>query len=297
MKQNIFPVEKVTQVLTNPENYRLLERIPENLEEARGLIGTDIVGDEVEIIILDLETTGLDAAIDEIIEIGLVKALYSVSKKQITHVAQVGNYYEQPRSPITEEITHHTGITNEMVAGHKFDIGALMQWFDNDPIVIAHNAKFDRPFFEARFNLPELKKLRWACSIADMHWLDFGFESQKLEYLLFKIGYFYNPHRALIDCLATLVLLCKIDGAFSRLLRNAAARQYTLRAIKAPYEVKDELSANNYKWNPESHLGKHWAKTVYEDEYDEALSHLRSLYTFNVDKIVVETTTSRERYK
>lgn len=293
----MFDVSQITQVLAMPEQYKLLTKVPYTLEEAQAIFNRTAVGDEIDIVILDLETTGLDKADDEIIEIGLVNAKYSVSARMITSVTRVGNYYEQPRTPITEEITHHTGITNEMVEGHKFDFNEIMAWFDGDPFVIAHNAIFDRPFFEMRFNVPEIKNLRWGCSIEDADWLNNGYESQKLEYLLFKLGYFYEAHRALVDCLATLVLLDQAEGALRRLLRNASSKKYTIHAIKAPFEVKDELSANGYKFDSESPLGKHWKITVQEDMFDETIDHLRSLYHSNFDKVIVDTTTSRLRYK
>ncbi|MCV6022403.1 DNA polymerase III subunit epsilon, partial [Escherichia coli] len=73
-------------------------------------------------------------------------------------------------------------------------------WLSDDPLVVAHNAQFDRPFFEKRF--AALGHLSWACSASGIDWKALGFESRKLEYLLLRLGWFYEGHRAATDCLA-----------------------------------------------------------------------------------------------
>lgn len=59
-----FPLERLAEVQANPENFGLLEQVP--LREGR-VVG-QTVGDEVPIVFIDTETTGLEPATDRIIE-------------------------------------------------------------------------------------------------------------------------------------------------------------------------------------------------------------------------------------
>ena len=102
-------------------------------------------------IILDFETTGLDPAKDEIIEVAMVKFRYSATD-EITGVSGAFQSYNEPAFPIPALVTDLTGITNEMVAGHRIDIATLEAFVADANIVIAHNAAFDR-----KLSTPEKK--------------------------------------------------------------------------------------------------------------------------------------------
>lgn len=75
-------------------------------------------------ILLDTETTGLDHASDEIIELGLVKFDYTPDGR-IAGVRDTFSAFNEPSAPIPPEVTALTGITNEMVAGHRIDEAAV----------------------------------------------------------------------------------------------------------------------------------------------------------------------------
>jgi DNA polymerase-3 subunit epsilon len=118
---------------------------------------------------------------------------------------QVYDGLEDPGIPIPKEVQDITGITPAMVQGQKLDearIAALLQDVD---LVIAHNAGFDRPFVEAR--LGGFRELKWACSFADIPWKAQGRKSAKLESLAQDMGWFYDAHRAEMDCHALLAVL------------------------------------------------------------------------------------------
>ena len=296
MLGNTFPVNKVTQILSEPDKYRLIEVLDDDIDVLKTKFDNPLVGDEIDVVILDVETDGVDVKDCDIIELGMLHVRYSPSQNQFMQVVREASYLEQPATPITEEITNITGITNEMLEGHHFDQAAIMDWFDCDPIVIAHNAKFDRAFFEKRFNIKLLRELRWACSIKDINWYDFNYGTQRLEYLLLANGYVYNAHRALGDCKATLILLSMEPEPLQKLMRNALSSSYTIRAVRAPFECKDMLKSNDYEWAPESQYGKHWAKSVGADEYQEEWMNLLGIYHCE-NVAVVEETTARERYK
>ena len=104
-----------------------------------------------EYVFLDTETTGLSAADDAIIELSMVKLMYSKSLNRITSIEDVISVYEDPQRPISAFVTRLTGITDEMVKDQHIDSAWVAEWLSNKPLIVAHNAQFDRPFFEELF--------------------------------------------------------------------------------------------------------------------------------------------------
>ncbi|MDI1272399.1 MAG: DNA polymerase III subunit epsilon, partial [Polaromonas sp.] len=121
-------------------------------------------------------------------------------------------------------------------------------------LVIAHNAGFDRPFVEAR--LAQFAQRPWACSFADLDWKKEGRGSAKLTQLALELGWFYDAHRAEMDCHALLAVLASplpVSGqtGLAQLLTVAARPGYRLQATAAPFEAKDLLKARGYRWDGE----------------------------------------------
>jgi len=48
--------------------------------------------------------------------------------------------------------------------------------------------------------IPGFAQLPWGCSFADIDWKKEGHGSSKLEYLAMEKGWFYEAHRAEVDC-------------------------------------------------------------------------------------------------
>lgn len=252
----MISTETIHAMQARPEDFRVLERVPvTRAGKVSGRLAPD-VGDEIEMVVLDTETTGLEPDQCQIIELGMVRVSYSPSAKRVSAILRVFNQFEQPSGPIPELITTITGITDEMVAGKRIDDAGVAEFLSGAAMVVAHNAAFDRPFFENRF--PSLANFAWACT-QSLDWRGLGFESSKLEYLLLRNGYFYEGHRASIDCLATVWLLHVQQPAFDALLHQVSSQTVIVRAFGAPYGVKDDLKARGYRWSDgTATANKHW---------------------------------------
>ena len=99
--------------------------------------------DEEEFVVFDIETMGLNAYSNEIIEIGAVKIK---AGRIIDRYSQLFN----PGKPIPYKITEITGITDQLVANEpKIDqvIGKFVD-FIGDAVLVAHNAPFDMGFIK-----------------------------------------------------------------------------------------------------------------------------------------------------
>jgi DNA polymerase-3 subunit epsilon len=176
MVSKIDEPEDLARRLEATGNYKILRRLSPQQPIATPAGCGGKVG-----IIVDLETTGLDANKDEIIEVAMVKFGYSNSD-QVTGVTGIFQAFNQPAAPIPAEIVALTGITDAMVTGHQIDAAALESFVAGANIVIAHNASFDRKFAEVSWSFFEHKN--WACSATGVEWQKYGFGGVKLPYLL-----------------------------------------------------------------------------------------------------------------
>jgi DNA polymerase-3 subunit epsilon len=248
--------------------------------------------------IIDTETTGMDSKADRIIEIGIVVFEYAAETGEVGPVVGHLSALEDPGRPIPPEAiaVHH--ITDEMVRGKRFDDTAVAQLLDGVSLVIAHNATFDRPFLEARF--PQFIRMPWACSIRDVGWRESGYASSALEFLGYRMGFFYDGHRAEIDCCALLAVLARPLGertaapAFKALLDHAREKTFKLFAMNSPFESKDVLKGRGYRWEPD---GKVWALELDAKNLEAEMVYLKEkVYGGSNAAVQLETRDARVRY-
>ena len=180
-----------------------------------------------------------------------------------------------------------------MVRGQNINGAKVAEIAAPAALVIAHNASFDRKFAEKAFNVFSTKA--WACSMTQVPWADEGFEGSKLEYLAMQIGFFYDGHRAAIDCFAAIELLSKPlprSGKPALLALLEEARKPTCRiwAEGSPFDFKDILKARGYRWNDGANgKPRSWYRDVHEDDLEGELSYLRKeIYQRDVDIPIVK---------
>ena len=250
-------------------------------------------------VLVDTETTGLQHASDEVIEIGAVAFTYN-DDGAFGDVVGVFNGLRQPSSPIPPEITRLTGITDEMVAGQAIDFDALDALVQPADLIIAHNAGFDRPFCEKLS--PVFAPKAWACSVSEIRWADHGFEGNKLGYLVGQSGLFHEGHRATDDCHALLEVLARPVGEgatpFAELLEASSRCRIRIYAENSPFDMKDHLKGRGYRWSDGSDgRPKAWWVEVDEAGYADELDYLRTeIYRWEADPLSIRLT-AQDRYR
>lgn len=289
--------ERLKRLIAQTDDFRLLERIP--LTKPGLILPCELdkaTGDELSIVFLDTETTGLSAESDAIIELGLVRALFSPSAKKLVSIDRIISAYEDPGRPLSPFITELTGITDDMVRGKRIDEKTVADCLDNVSLIVAHNASFDRPFFEKRFT--GFDDMNWACSLEGIDWNRLGFSRRKLEDLSLKSGYFYEAHRATIDCLALAWLLHIHPDAMADLLEQANRKTVVVHAFGAPFEARDILKTRGYRWHDgTSGANRHWWKEIPESTLAEEKNFLDELYPNGSDRAGFEIRTAADRFK
>lgn len=251
-------------------------------------------------VILDTETTGLDHSTHEVIEIGMVAFTYDDSG--IRDVIDVFSALREPSQPITAEITRITGITDEMVRGQTIDLDAVERFIEPADLVVAHNARFDRPFCEKLASGFDVKP--WACSVSEIDWTSLGFEGTKLGYLVGQAGYFHTGHRAVDDCHALLEVLSgsspvdDVPAPFIQLIASAGRDRVRIHAIGSPFHTKDVLKARGYRWADGSDgRPKCWWREVDETAFDEEDAFLTNEVYGGHSEAIVQRLTACERFK
>ena len=237
---------EIAEVLAQSSDYRVLRKLVprDNFAESEGQ--ETRTG-----ILLDVETTGLNTAQDEVIELAMVKFTY-LPDDRIAAVTDMFSSFNEPSIPIPEEVGELTHITDEMVTGHRIDPDAVATFVSDAALTIAHNANFDRKFAERYW--PVFQRKPWACSATEVEWRKHGFDGSRLGYLLAGVGLFHQAHRALDDCRALMEILAsdipRVDrSAFAVLLERARRRTLRVWAEQSPFEMKDTLKKRGYRWS------------------------------------------------
>lgn len=291
-------IEQAINTLSKHPDFQVLKRVPMQLNNI-------VPGPASKVFvaaIIDLETMGIDATQDEIIEIGLLSFSFS-NEEGILEIKHSYNELNDPGKPIPPEITKITGIRNEDVVGKTINWDFVLQVLNGTHVIICHNAQFDRNFLELQTPddiRTKVISLPFGCTIKDIDWKERSYESSKLDYLNWKLGYFYDGHRAINDCWATLNLLLHETGAFDELKSSVRKKQTLICAANAPFDKKDLLKNRLYRWSDGAgKLPKCWWKIVENDVFtDEKIWLDTEIYgqENKSDTLPQNNITARNRY-
>jgi DNA polymerase-3 subunit epsilon len=289
-------LERMATILEETGRYRIIRRLetrsayhlPDGTPTHRGIV-------------LDLETTGLDPAGDEIIEFGMVSFDFT-SDGRIFAVHETFSRFRDPGRRIPVEVVAVTGITDDAVAGSSIDPAEIEAFLGGAVVVIAHHAGFDRRFAE-RF-CGAFARMAWACSWSEIDWAAEGFiDGAKLSQLAAASSFYFDGHRAVHDCQALLEILARPLPHSGRrgldvLLESARAPRWRIRAVGAPFELRGALKARGYRWDPgEDGKMRAWFVDVAEASLDAEREFLRrEIYARNDLDIDVRRLDAYDRY-
>ena len=102
-------------------------------------------------------------------------------------------------------------------------------------------------------------------------WRERRFSGKGLGYLVQQEGFFFDAHRAYMDCLAVVALLYVVPGILDEIL----GPRVKVTAVDSPFEVKDGLKYRRYSWD---RGGRNWFKVLAPSAADEEMVFLRELY-------------------
>ncbi|MBE5757392.1 MAG: hypothetical protein E7345_00465 [Clostridiales bacterium] len=200
---NIITEPNEKYVFVKPEQY--VEISQDNLfdikqEDSEYLLNNDVV-------VFDIETTGLEATRCEIIEIGAVK----IHKGKITETFET---LIKPVGEIPDEIIDLTGITPSMVVNSPSFKQVIPDFFKfcYGTVIMAYNIDFDYKFISVHskkcgyeFNMKQVDVLYLARAFVP------GLKNFKLGTVCKKLGVsLENAHRAVHDAMATAEVVIKL---------------------------------------------------------------------------------------
>ena len=232
-------------------------------------------------VVLDVETTGLSADLDKVIQLAIRPFYFDPETYEVTGIAKKTVLYNDPGEPLREEIVNITGITDEDLSGHTIDWEWVRSALHRPDIIITHNDAFDRKFVEKALAASGLNYTDgpiWCCSMRQVEWTEVCRPSKALEVLCAWSGFFYNAHKADADVDALLHLLRK-ENKLQELVARGTAPEYRVFAVNTPYELNSELKRRWYRWDPSVKL---WWKGFEESsDADEEIAWLKE----NIDDV------------
>ena len=191
-------------------------------------------------ICFDLETTGLSAKKDRIIEIGAVK----ISNNQVVDTFST---FVNPHKPLPAKIVELTGIDDSMLVDAKEEEQAIKEFlgFCKDDVLVAHNAQFDTSFikeacnrYNFEYNFTSIDTVAIARSILP------DIKNCKLDTVAsyLRLGEF-NHHRAVDDA----DILSKIFISLSQRLND----DYNITRVS---EINTKIAGGDFKKLPAYHM-------------------------------------------
>lgn len=193
----------------------------------------NILLDDVTYVVFDIETTGLNAYFEDVIEIGAIKIKNGVKIDEI-------DYFIKPTRLISEKITNLTKITNDMVKdaiNQKEGLEKFINWI-GDCVLIAHNGiNFDLNFINTKCWQYSIKQIK-NCLIDTMQLsrainIDLKYHSLGKLCKYFKVQYnAEEAHRANFDA----EVLSLVWEKFCEIFRND--KVYSVEQINKNYQTQ-----------------------------------------------------------
>ncbi len=171
----------------------------------------DILIEDAELVVFDLETTGLSASRDRICEFGAVRV-------KALEIDETFETLVDPGIALPQTIARLTGLRDADLRAAPRPELAVRRFlaFTGDSPLVAHNARFDVGFLDHA--VQRLTGRRVAAAVVDTVWLARRLLHRRSErFSLAQLAHFFGTscdpcHRALPDALATAEILIALLG-------------------------------------------------------------------------------------
>ena len=220
---------------------------------------------------VDVETTGLDPKVNEMIQFGFVNFWFDDKTFEIVGIKDSGYLYRKPtKGPVPEEVTRLTGLTDAILGDSEFNGRDIKAILDKSEFVVAHNAKFDRSFIDEMDDTPRI----WGCTNVDLGLRDkLHIPSNSLGVLLAYLkGYYFGHHDALEDCWAGVHLL-SFENNLEVLIKEIFRETHDVYAHGSEFRSKDALKLRGYKWDADA--GVWFRQAVSSDDVEAELAWVK----------------------
>ena len=215
--------------------------------------------EDAELVVFDLETTGLAAGRDQICEIGAVR---------VRGLELVDSFQSlvNPRIALPEPIARLTGLREQELRGAPSVSTVVRRFlaFAGDELLVAHNARFDQRFLEQQLGDRRLPEPPLCTAALARRLLEGRLRRVGLASLAHFFGVPTEPcHRALPDAEATAQVLVQLIG----LAQERGARTLSeLRGLAAPVKRRVHGKRQLARGAP-SHPGVY----LFRDRHDQVL--------------------------
>lgn len=205
---------------------------------------------------LDLETSGLEAAKDRIIEIEAVTWICETKMPMQILSKLVDPYMENEEFVLPAEITELTGITTEALGNYGvYEKDALAELNDMAGYAnyfVGHNGNiFDRPFLEEAYkrNSMEMPDLPWIDTITDIKF-DKSIKTRNLKHLAAEHNFLPGfSHRAVFDVLTMLKILSMYD--IKEVIARASEPTLYVQAL-VDFANNQKAKDHQFRWHAPS---------------------------------------------
>ena len=207
-------------------------------------------------LLLDTETTGVDPAVDRIIEVGA--CLYDLELG-----CPLESYASLIQAPPDNPAERANGIPPAALPSGNHAIAVwrrVVELAQTANVLVAHNAEFDQPFVRAA-GIASLADRTWVCTMSDFQW---DSDSKKLVEIALGYGLgIASAHRALtdVDTMARILTRVKQLGGDLPALFRRAARPKALFYAQVSYDNRQIAKDHGFSWDPEKH-GKNWYRRM-----------------------------------